>query len=292
MPMNTAQNSAQALRYVWVEIQAECPKCGDPVPVNGLQTNVVCDNCNHEFPVSTETWLTLLSHPDNAYNELAYGEQSTASMWGTVTKVTYGLMSQPTCPTCHAALPPDHTQVGTQGSISCPSCGATIPTFPAPDWLTAMLPSCRQVYGIDPPHDGKATADVKLDEQADKPIAMACPQCGAGLTFTSAEQRLVPCTYCGADVYLPDAIWKRLHPVTIKSRWFFRFEGPSEKAVTKQQKQSRKRAEEWAEQDKRLEALAAEPPPKEETSNWLLQVFIAFVIIVSIFVFLFSFLSK
>jgi hypothetical protein len=37
----------------------------------------------------------------------------------------------------------------------------------------------------------------------------------------------VPCQYCKTDVYLPDDLWRRLHPVKTMAPWFVRFEGRS-----------------------------------------------------------------
>ncbi|MBY9000668.1 MAG: hypothetical protein KGD64_07125 [Candidatus Heimdallarchaeota archaeon] len=50
-------------------------------------------------------------------------------------------------------------------------------------------------------------------------IALTCPKC-AGALIIDGKDRLVPCKYCGVNVYLPDDLWLRLHPVEVKSRWY------------------------------------------------------------------------
>jgi len=37
-------------------------------------------------------------------------------------------------------------------------------------------------------------------------------ECGAGLKLDKHSERLMKCTYCDNENYLPDAIWNRLHP--------------------------------------------------------------------------------
>jgi hypothetical protein len=45
------------------------------------------------------------------------------------------------------------------------------------------------------------------------------------LKITSDRPRILPCEYCHSDVFLPDEVWVRLHPVETGRRFYVRFEG-------------------------------------------------------------------
>jgi len=49
-------------------------------------------------------------------------------------------------------------------------------------------------------------------------IAMACPACGAGLSIPPRSERTITCEYCHRSALIPDALWRRLHPVEAKRR--------------------------------------------------------------------------
>jgi hypothetical protein len=40
--------------------------------------------------------------------------------------------------------------------------------------------------------------------------------------------RLCPCSFCRADVYLPDDLWRRLHPAKVVQRWYITFRGKTQ----------------------------------------------------------------
>jgi uncharacterized protein (DUF983 family) len=271
-------NGEEAARYVGVEVITECPKCGDKVPLNGLERKTVCDNCSHEFEISPAFWLNLLEEADDCHNEISEGQKMTCSpSFGSGTKIVYG-PEHPTCQECGERLPVAETPKGHRGEVTCASCTKSMPTCPTPEWLSELLPSCKQVYGGWMADQGAKT-EVQGDHQAKNPIAMSCPQCAAGLSFTSAESRLVPCEYCGADVYLPDAIWKRLHPVKTREHWFLCFEGLSKKALErvreeKQEEEWRREREQeaWAEQQRRIDRAAAADQAQTASSvgSWVI----------------------
>ena len=214
-------------RYAGVEFLVDCPKCGDKVPLNGPQRHPVCDNCSYEITIYDEFWEDKLATVEDCHHELEDGTKSQVSYLGSGVKMIYGPGSV-LCAECKTPLEADTVQPGQTGQIACVSCGVKTATYPPPPWLTEMFPACRQIYGGEPDKDQPGGSVTPKETQgAQKPLAMSCPQCGAGLSFTSADQRLVPCQYCGADVYLPDAIWRRLHPVKRAETWYLRFEGPS-----------------------------------------------------------------
>ncbi len=42
-------------------------------------------------------------------------------------------------------------------------------------------------------------------------ISLACPSCAASLEVDGGT-RIIRCSYCGDDVYIPDTIWRKFHP--------------------------------------------------------------------------------
>ena len=48
---------------------------------------------------------------------------------------------------------------------------------------------------------------------------MTCGQCGGTLEIDGSTRK-VGCSFCGADVFIPDDVWVRLHPASTARRWF------------------------------------------------------------------------
>ncbi|UCH79143.1 MAG: hypothetical protein JSU81_04125, partial [Candidatus Coatesbacteria bacterium] len=111
-----------------------------------------------------------------------------------------------------AAASYDHT---------CPRCEATTPVTPPPAWLAEAITPPRWLLNAEiqeekaepPPEEGEAV------EAAAAPVAFTCPQC-AGSLLVDGRDRMIRCTYCGVNVFLPDELWFRLHPARKKRRWF------------------------------------------------------------------------
>jgi ribosomal protein S27AE len=119
--------------------------------------------------------------------------------------------------------------VGHDTQMTCPHCGAAVSTYPAPEWLTEMLPYVMQLAAADREDGEPADATAAVAEQeAHKPVMLTCPNCSGALSVTAESQRVLPCGYCGAEVFLPDAIWQRLHPAQTVRPWtlFYAYQGP------------------------------------------------------------------
>lgn len=267
-----------APRYAGVEILIGCPKCGDKTPINGPQLNPVCDNCSYEITIQIDFWKSPMITLDSCHNELAAGETSGASYLGSGTRITYG-PQVPLCSKCNTPLPVDKIHPGHTGQIECTSCGSTTSTHPPPQWLKEIMPNCRQIYGGEPDSKGPDNAVAPDTPQtAEKPVAMNCPSCGAGLSFTSANDRLVPCQYCGADIYMPDAVWRRLHPVKRSQRWYLKFQGIPQKQIEEERENQRRRQEELDAQNQAIMRAAAAKPEtigsSSFTSHWAFWILI------------------
>jgi predicted RNA-binding Zn-ribbon protein involved in translation (DUF1610 family) len=136
----------------------------------------------------------------------------------------------PECPRCGkpVTIAPYLGKRGATTTLPCAGCGADVPTYPAPAWLRKQLPTAVQVFGGDAHVTKAAGIELRVDESAPAPVAMACPSCGGGLTMTSETARTVPCTFCKATVFLPDELWSRLHPVKAPLRWTLTYTGKLE----------------------------------------------------------------
>jgi len=133
----------------------------------------------------------------------------------------------PACPKCETGWDIASVRNGTDGLLTCAKCGHTTPVFPAPPWLVGVVPQTRQVFFAE--RDGAPSAPGAEAGEA-RPVALSCPQCGGGLLVTGDSERMMPCKYCGVDVYLPDAVWLKLHPAKVAKYWMIRFEGPFKSA--------------------------------------------------------------
>jgi DNA-directed RNA polymerase subunit RPC12/RpoP len=99
------------------------------------------------------------------------------------------------------------------GIIRCKKCN-NASLIRKPDEFVSSLFSfpVHAIIGEDP--------EQKPDEEYKGKLMMfACLQCGAGLKVDGSS-RVVACTYCNTDNFLPEDLWRRLHPV-VKPVVFF-----------------------------------------------------------------------
>jgi hypothetical protein len=192
------------VNYVLIEIGVKCPKCDNPVPLNGPWETAHCNHCQADFDVPHEYWIDIFKDilDDEKSGELKAGEGSNSTIWGTFnTTLMYGNQI-PYCLNCgtdfpEAAFKPD------AGTLTCAKCGETVETAPPPAWFSSLNP--RLLVG-----GSLSVADEVQPE-------------GVSLVVDGTD-RLVPCQFCNVKVYLPDDLWLRLHPAKSKSRWFVVFE--------------------------------------------------------------------
>ncbi len=238
-------------RYGSISARTECNHCGAPLPLNAPAREVTCAQCMGTVAVSPKIWGMLLVDLDEQYETLGEGQGRTVNALLDGRKVVYDIKREmPRCEKCSAPFQVAMWQVGTSRNIACTQCGDPASTEPAPPWLGQVAPNARQLYLVDPDPRLAASSPVPLSPAAaPRPVALACPSCGAGLEFTADHPRITPCRFCGVDVYLPDQVWRRLHPVKVVTPFYVRFEGPTQK--------DRRRAEE-AEKARREQAQLLE----------------------------------
>jgi ribosomal protein S27AE len=214
-------------RYGIFKVMVTCPHCGNPMPVNGPQRQPICRSCQKEVGIAAETWSGILGDYLKDYKSLEPGSGNNSTIMGEITlKCTSVKLPPPdaACTKCETNWDLASVKDGTDGTIACKKCGYKSPTFPPPDWLKALVPAARQIFFGERDRSGTPEGVPDPNAAAAKPIALACPQCGGGLLITAQTERTLPCTYCKVDVFLPDAVWLKLHPAKEAKFWLVRFQ--------------------------------------------------------------------
>jgi protein-arginine kinase activator protein McsA len=198
----------------------DCKKCGLPLPINGPLRKVICNHCLNEIKLELIKWTEQV-----AWTAMRGGNLLRLSSYDcTGIKTKQYLCS--ICPKCESEIHFNTELLGKDTVISCPECAEEIETFPAPDWLKEELNMVVQVISTARESRVPQNASIlKTDQKAVKPILFLCPGCGATLKVLSETSRLMPCGHCNSEVYLPDIIWKRLHPISIVIPWTIIYEG-------------------------------------------------------------------
>lgn len=202
-------------KYAGIEVFLECPGCFQSLPVNGHIQASRCAFCGEPMPLLPDHVAGPVKHARSYYGEVKTDRPENAV---NLDKNGYYrfiyVKARPRCFDCGAKLPVDDVEVGTDGEITC-ACGTDNPTYPAPDWVRALVPAAVQFYAAERP----------LAEDAAPPqVTAACPKCGADLTLTEQTRRIHRCEYCSTQVFLPEAAWTALHPVPRPRRWYVRYE--------------------------------------------------------------------
>ena len=211
------------VRFGGFTIRVDCPFCGQPVPINAPLERAHCAACSRDFPVPGEVFHRLLVRFDDQYPKAE--PSAVAVIAGLQVHVT-SAASAPSCEKCGTAFDLAGIAPGALHWFHCTGCGDAAVGFPPPEWLLTLVPTATYVAVSDVSAlPGAITTAPARD--ASQPVVLPCPQCGAPLHITSDSARTLPCEYCKTDVYLPDDLWRRLHPMKTMAPWFVRFEGAS-----------------------------------------------------------------
>ncbi len=238
-------------------LRTECTSCGMPLPLDRPAQEVTCGQCQATVRVPDEVWQF-------AVDAFEGDKRPPPGKMRTLSETVRGFRLhlqvanlRPHCEHCATAYDlPD-----ADGDFPCSRCGDPASVWTAPGWLRLQSPTCKRLVSIDPggadSHGGASVDPSVADEVA--PVAMQCPQCAASLRITAEHERIVPCQYCHTDVFLPDEVWRRLHPVKTVQWWFAVFEG---KTAANKQRDAHDAAvaEERAAEKRRAEAAFRQVP--------------------------------
>jgi hypothetical protein len=209
------------------KVRSACLECGESMPFEGPALRITCRACHSDLEVPAAAWKNILSFREKlAKHGLTEGQIRNSSVMGGGTgtfSVGWG-PQRPVCAGCGALLDLSATPPGTDGSIRCGGCGASTTTFPPPPWLAAVEPEALQIFGAARSGGAPAGATpVEAPRNDARPISFSCPDCGATLKITMESPRILTCTFCKADHFLPDPLWRALHPVKKRAPWVVAF---------------------------------------------------------------------
>lgn len=212
-------------RYAAFKIRTSCSHCGNPLILNGPMRAPECPACLNPVEIAPSVWKGLMEDVVEEYHTLQDGQGSSSTMMigGFTFKLQY-YRATPKCLQCKTHMDADSVATGADMPLKCTSCGTAMDSFPAPAWLREKLPAVSQLFGAQREPGNEPSASMTETAEAVRPVVLHCPQCNGTLKITADSDRIVPCSYCDVDVYLPDAIWLRLHPVKVVSDWYVRLE--------------------------------------------------------------------
>jgi hypothetical protein len=194
-------------RFARMEISTKCPACEHPVPVNGPLPHVLCQKCGARVelsPLAMGAFMEWIAYDQASFDGL--------SVMAGVHFQTRSTRTAPSCERCEAALP--LVEVGVDTRVPCTGCGATYLTFPVPEPVKSHSGEARQVYGTvrdpDEAWTGNAPGSLPFD----------CPSCGADFVVDGGTARIHHCEFCANDVFIPDGVWTKLHPVDRVRPWY------------------------------------------------------------------------
>lgn len=250
-------------RYGCFEIRTNCGNCGQSVPVNGPFREIICSSCYKPVRIPTDNLAGFFNDFDEEYPGYEEGDGSGGTLMGGGGTFEYKYRRlNPRCGNCRTKLPeltPD-----TEKSVNCDKCGTAMYVYPSFLWMKEIAPSAVQCISPERETSSDGKPQLKTDEEAVKPVVMSCPQCGGTLSITEKSERILKCKYCTVDVYIPDAVWARLHPVQGTEEWFIRFEG---KTLKKLENERRKRDQ----KEERIELKKWRPLKKASRKRSLLK---------------------
>jgi len=200
---------------VWaaLEISIRCPHCDSPVHVDGPYTEVLCPSCQSPIAYPPEIWKDTLEDVSAEVPGLEPNEGNNSTIFGHFNMTMMTGRQVPRCRKCRREFDMDAEYRG-QDVMVCPACGDRTPVFPAPEWLKEAVHGATLVVGAWP-----MGGSVEEEAGLSGPVAFSCPQC-AGSLMIDGRDRLVKCSFCGTNVYLPDDLWLRIHPAKKKGRWY------------------------------------------------------------------------
>lgn len=206
-----------------LRIKLTCPDCNNTIPLNRIKESATCYNCKTKVDLPEDWWREEIFTEANLREALgfSYGEAQVTSVFmavGVKYELAYGNRF-PRCQKCGDGLSEEEhwtfEEIAKTESthIHCKKCQEPMSIRKPDDFVNAIfdlnvVAILREDEEMLPPseHKGKVTA-------------FSCLNCHAGLK-TDGSARIVECTFCHTDNFLPQELWERLHPVPKPDVWF------------------------------------------------------------------------
>jgi hypothetical protein len=256
-------------RFGGFTVRVDCRQCGQPIPLNAIEPSVHCDHCQNDGALPRELWRAVLRDFDEN-DQLPRADETaskTVELGGWIAHFAHRRAS-PACEKCGAPYPPERISGHDAVDFFCVACGDPASTYPRPAWLSTEVRTARQIILTEPRGpalhangavNGGVNGGAVAVPDAPRPVLMLCPGCGGPLSVGAQSPRTTRCGHCTADVYLPDDLWRRLHPAKTMREWFVRFEG-----ATDREREEEARREATAKQEAMRERHRAEAREESE----------------------------
>lgn len=206
---------------VSIKVSITCPDCESSVPLNALIPSIECPSCGAVLDLSMDVWKTVL---DDAIEEAPFTEEGTGSSTSVFGNYKYSMVRgrlRPRYQGTKEEIEEDAILAGLKMSyVTHPETGEKTSVRELPPMYSSEFAGVVALIGEESsliPGENEGIAIEVADSS--QPVAFECPQCGGNLVV-SGERRLETCKYCETRVYLPDDLWRILHPIKTKRTWF------------------------------------------------------------------------
>jgi hypothetical protein len=208
--------------FTWFELKTVCDRCSSPLMVNALATRFLCSACQAECSISHAEWRDLLGVLDATLIACRGFRRRIEPVRALAVVAFESAPGDPCCGQCGTPFPTqDLAGIASRGGEPCGKCGTFVSVRDAPlKFQREVSPGATFLVGEDPAQlPARSEGTPIAPGPGSKPLVFTCPRCSGALEVDGKE-RTVTCTYCSANVYLPDDLWHRLHPVTTVKRWY------------------------------------------------------------------------
>jgi hypothetical protein len=208
--------------FTWFEIKTQCDRCSSPLMINALATRFLCGACQAEHSISHTEWRDLLGLLDGTLIACHGVRRKIHPVRALAVVALESAPGDPCCGQCGTPFPTQNlSEIAGRGGAPCGKCGNFVSVRDAPvEFQREVSPGATFLVGEDPAQLPARAEGTPIEPgPGGKPVVFTCPRCSGALEVDGKE-RTVACTYCSANVYLPDDLWHRLHPVTVVRRWY------------------------------------------------------------------------
>lgn len=206
-------------RITYLSVKMDCPHCGQPVFPGGPVINTKCNYCLSDIEIGKEFWIDELK---SVFTEHVFFGEDCFDYEALKNIETDSGKGNPKCINCENELKIDLSKIGKKHAITCSSCNHKNSSFPVPEWMKGIKgdPDNEVVFGSAEQIYCAVEDEKEKKIKKSKPVAINCVQCGGTLQITAESPRTTTCAYCNTAQYLPDPLWRILHPVEQRRTWY------------------------------------------------------------------------
>jgi hypothetical protein len=209
---------------ICIEAGMTCPSCESSVPLNALVSNIKCPGCGEDIKLSLDNWKSILEEAVKRSPSCDEGEGSSLSIFSEYKfGVLYGKLAPRYNDTKDTIQEDLLLAAIDKGVVKHPVTNAPTSIRRIPTPYAEEFKGVIALVGEDASLLPGNKAGQPIEEGTSRPVAFQCPCCSGSLIIDGKE-RTVVCSFCDTQVYLPDDLWRTLHPVKKKRRWFLLFD--------------------------------------------------------------------